>query len=151
MIFKRTTERASLERGYSNAHFSADVTVSASLPNCPHVCTSYDDILDRLLGIMMFGNDAGYPHIRCMFSHVRQFVLANKAADPAQSNTHVRYTLHHANSFTGSALKHLQADDAGWWSRYRKAVEGADYHSPAWSTALVTALAEEISTAKSLP
>ncbi|RLN44743.1 hypothetical protein BBJ28_00027123, partial [Nothophytophthora sp. Chile5] len=66
----------------------------------------------------------------------------NKSADPANSPTRVRLTLLYVNKFIGAALGHLQADDPQWWCGFSEALCAIDYESPAWTMALVGALAQ---------
>ncbi|KAE8900255.1 hypothetical protein PF003_g15587 [Phytophthora fragariae] len=135
MHFRPQSEMEQLERGSSNANFSADFGAGATLPATTVDCPTYEDLLAAIGGLISFGDALWYDHARRLLSRVNRFVLANLERD---HNTHERVmlTVMFVNQFIGRALAHLLVDSPHWWRNFNEAVRAVDYHSPDWQAAL---------------
>ncbi|KAE9168739.1 hypothetical protein PF002_g30539 [Phytophthora fragariae] len=135
MHFRPQSEMEQLERGSSNANFSADFGAGATLPATTVDCPTYEDLLAAIGGLISFGDALCYDHARRLRSRVKRFVLANLERD---HNTHERVmlTVMFVNQFIGRALAHLLVDSPHWWRNFNEAVRAVDYHSPDWQAAL---------------
>jgi hypothetical protein len=74
MHFKAASEMTALEDGSTNANFSSDFSPSASLPPATTRCSSYEDILDALHGLIALSEDVWYTHLLTTASCLRTFV-----------------------------------------------------------------------------
>ncbi|KAE9064190.1 hypothetical protein PF006_g30758 [Phytophthora fragariae] len=135
MHFRPQSEMEQLERGSSNANFSADFGAGATLPATTVDCPTYEDLLAAIGGLISFGDARWYDHARRLLSRVKRFVLANLERD---HNTHERVmlTVMFVKQFIGRALAHLLVDSPHWWRNFNEAVRAVDYHSPDWQAAL---------------
>ncbi|KAE9130033.1 hypothetical protein PF007_g4645, partial [Phytophthora fragariae] len=135
MHFRPQSEMEQLERGSSNANFSADFGAGATPPATTVDCPTYEDLLAAIGGLISFGDALWYDHARRLLSRVKRFVLANLERD---HNTHERVmlTVMFVNQFIGRALAHLLVDSPHWWRNFNEAVRAVDYHSPDWQAAL---------------
>ncbi|KAI9984271.1 hypothetical protein PInf_005614 [Phytophthora infestans] len=138
MHFREASEMSCLEDGSTNANFSSDFIPSATLPSSTIDCGSYDGILDGIHGLNALGHD----YMRKLTSRLRTFVSKNKSADPSNTHQRVRLTLMYVNKFTGAALAHLQEDDPIWWANFTESLRSIEYHSSAWTMALVNVVTQ---------
>ncbi|KAG6966671.1 hypothetical protein JG688_00006660 [Phytophthora aleatoria] len=90
------SELEHLRRGSTNANFSSDFGAGAVLPVTEARCSTYEDLLAAIGGLILFGEALWYDHARRLLSRLKRFVLANMERD---SNTpeRVLLTLLHVN------------------------------------------------------
>ncbi|KAE9023474.1 hypothetical protein PR003_g13864 [Phytophthora rubi] len=109
MHFRPQSEMEQLERGSSNANFSADFGAGATLPATTVDCPTYEDLFAAIGGLISFGDALWYDHARRLLSRVKRFVLANLERD---HNTHERVllTVMFVNQFVGRVVAYLLVD-----------------------------------------
>lgn len=137
MHFREASEMSCLEDGSTNANLSSDFSPSATLPSSTIDCGSYDDIQDGIHGLNALGHEVWFDYMRKLTSRLRNLVSKNKSADPSNTLPRVRLTLMYVNKFTDAALAHLQEDDPMWWANFTESLRSIEYHSSAWTMALV--------------
>ncbi|KAG7376244.1 hypothetical protein PHYPSEUDO_013931 [Phytophthora pseudosyringae] len=135
MHFCPQSELELLQRGSTNANFSADFGAGAALPATVAQCSSYEDLLAAVSGLVSFGDALWHDHVRRLLSRVKRVVTASLERD---NNTpeRVTLTLLYMNLYLGRALAHLLVDSPHWWRNYCEVVRAVDYHSSDWQAAL---------------
>ncbi|KAG2759687.1 hypothetical protein Pcac1_g28305 [Phytophthora cactorum] len=132
MHFRPQSELEQLERGSTNASFSADFDVGCYLRPMP---VRYECLLAAICGLISFGDALWYGHVRRLLSRVKRFVLANLERDHNTLEC-VNLTLLYVNQFLGRALSHLLVGSPHWWRFFCNAVRSIDYHSSDWQAAV---------------
>ncbi|KAF1786503.1 hypothetical protein GQ600_26610 [Phytophthora cactorum] len=119
MHFRPQSELEQLERGSTNASFSADFDVGCYLRPMP---VRYECLLAAICGLISFGDALWYGHVRRLLSRVKRFVLANLERDHNTLEC-VNLTLLYVNQFLGRALSHLLVGSPHWWRFFCNALQ----------------------------
>lgn len=133
--FRPLSELEHLERGSSNANFASDFGSAATLPPTDVSCSTYEDLLLAIGGLISVGDALWYDYARRLLSRIKRFILANMERD-ANTPERVRLTLLFVNQFLGRALAQLLVDSPHWWRSFCDAVRAVDYHHADWQAAL---------------
>ncbi|KAL3659661.1 hypothetical protein V7S43_015336 [Phytophthora oleae] len=138
-----------LRQSSYNANFLSTFGTSAVLPATDGTCTSYEDPLAAVSGLIAVGDALWYDHARLLLSRLKRFVLANLARDSSNTPEHVTLTMLHVNQFLDRPLAHLLLDSPHWWRDFCGAVRAVDYNCLEWQATL-NSLAHQMATSSKM-